>query len=197
MDYLYTVLIILTILILFFVILFGSKLLKKKNEFTYYSEDVEKWAANIDVQLEKQYDSINSIVSLIKNYDEKEYDFVKDVTALRQKNLSLFEKSHEMDIALQKVYSIIDRTPKITVTPMYSELLREIKKESNDTAAAKKRYNQIVSSYNKRISMSPYSYFAKIWGFEKKPLFQNSYGSVKKHKDKTTDETYSSKTLFK
>jgi Uncharacterized conserved protein len=194
MDFIYIVIIVIFII---FIISFISKLFERKNKFTYYSEEVEKWAANLDVQLEKQYDSVNSIVALIKNYDSKEYEFVKDVTALRQKNLSIFEKSSKMDAALQKVYMVTDHTPKITATPMYNDLIREIRKEANETAEAKKRYNQAVSSYNKRISMAPYSYFAKIWGFEKKPLFQTSSKSVEKHKEKTEEEKYESKTLFK
>jgi len=147
--------------------------------------------------LEKQYDIINSIVNLIKNYDINEYNFVKDVTEIRGKNLSVFEKASSIDMALQRIYKITDLTPKITATPMYTDLIKEIKKESNNTASAKKRYNQAASSYNKRINMVPYSYFAKRWGFEKKPLFQSSYQSVQKHESKTDYETYNSKELFK
>jgi Uncharacterized conserved protein len=174
-----------------------SKLAKRKNRFTHYSEEVEKAAANLDVQLEKQYDSINSIFALIKNYDQKEYDFIKDITALRQKNISIFEKSSRLDAALQRVYTITDHTPQITATPMYNDLIREIRKEASETAEAKKRYNQAVTSYNKRIQMVPYSYFSKMWGFEKKPLFQTSTQSVEKHKIKTETEVYDAKSMFK
>ena len=175
---------------------FLIKVSKKRNEFTYYSEDVEKWAANIDIQLEKQYDIINSLVNLIKNYDKKEYSFVKDVTEARHKNTSIFEKSGFVDITFQKIYTIIDQTPEITSTPMYKNLSKEIKKESSNTASAKMKYNQVASSYNKRISMIPYSYFAKKWGFEKKPLFKTFNQSVQKHESKTENEIYNSKTLF-
>jgi Uncharacterized conserved protein len=194
-DYIVFLIIFLIVLIIL-IFYFAYKISRKRNEFTYYSEDVEKWASNLDVQLEKQYDSINSIISLIKNYDKKEYDFVKDVTEARRKNISIFEKSNDIDFALQRIYKIADRTPEITATPMYKDLIKEIKKESSNTASAKKRYTQAASSYNKRISMVPYSYFAKMWGFEKKPLFKTSYQSIQKHESKTKNEEYNSKKII-
>jgi len=172
------------------------KLIRKKNEFTYYSEEVEKQAANIDIELEKQYDAINSLANVLQQHGDRELTFSKEVTLARGKNQTVFDRSSGIDMAMQQVYKMYNLTPRISSDPMYKRLMDDIKIEAENVAAAKRKYTATASSYNKRISMSPYSYFAKQWGFEKKELFQTSSGAVDKHNSKNEEERYNSKKIF-
>ena len=190
------ILVLAIIVMLFIAYRFSKRLVKMHNKFTYYREDAEKWAANLDIQLEKQYDNIDSMSRLLRQYDQKEYDFVKDVTLARRRNGTIFQKSADMEMAMQKMYKVIEQTPQITSTPMYKELNQQIRKESDEVASAKRKYISAASSYNKRISMIPYSHFAKKWGFEKKELFQTSADSVEKHREGMGHKTYHSQELF-
>ncbi|WNY25813.1 LemA family protein [Methanolapillus millepedarum] len=170
------------------------KLVKKHNEFTYYSEDVEKRAAAVDLQIEKQFDIIDSMARLLRQYDQKEYDFVKDVTAAKSGNV--FQRAATMEMAMQKMYQVVEQTPTITATSMYKDLNGQIKAEAEKTMYSKRKYNTVASSYNKRISMIPYSFFAKTWGFEKKPLFKSSTQLVEEHSEGMNGKKYKSKEIF-
>lgn len=167
-------------------ILFSYKVMKKKNEFVYYSEDAEKWKANVDIHLEKQYDAITSLLGVLNAHGDRELKFSKEVTLARGKNQTVFDKSAGIDMAMQKINQVYYATPRISSDPMYRSLMGDIKKEAENVAVAKKRYMSAASSYNKRISMAPYSYFAQRWGHEKKELFSAQ-----------TEKIYDTKEIFK
>ncbi|MCL2862842.1 MAG: LemA family protein [Methanimicrococcus sp.] len=196
-----TVLILVGLLLIIIIVAamfpFSRRLMKKKNEFIYYSQEAERHAANVGIQLERQSAAIYSMVSVLQQHTDRELAFSKEIIQALGENQTVFAKSDVIDTAMRQIYRIYHTVPKISGDPMYKTLMNEIKREAEVVATEKKRYTSAASSYNKRISMAPYSLFAKLWGFRKKELFQTSAGIVYQHKSGAKENVYEPKNLFK
>ena len=166
-----TIYIILTVLLIIIIIILAiyNKLIKLKN-------NVKKTKANIEIYLNKRFDLIPNIVECVKSYSKYENETLESIVSLR-KNYS--EQAHinikeaeKINNSLNSLLAIVENYPELKANTQYLNLQNELRNIENELEYARIRYNDVVTKYNTKIETVQSNLIASIFAFKKAELFK-------------------------
>ena len=173
--------IILVIILVINFMIFGvyNKLVRLQNR-------VKKAKANIEIYLNKRFDLIPNLVETVKGYSKHESSTLEEITSLRsnydsKKDLSL-KQAGEINDELNKFLAIVENYPDLKANSQYMSLQNELRDIEDQLGLARRRYNDVVTTYNTTIETVPSNIVASIFAFRKAELFEaeeNRKDSVK------------------
>lgn len=141
--------------------------------------EVENAQANVDTQLQRRYDLIPNVVAAVKGAMEHEEEIFTAIAEARAKIGSSQQGTDEynqaqsqLDSAVSRLLVVAENYPQLTANQQVSNLITELEGTENRILVARKDYNAVATSYNKKIKRSPTSIYAGLFGFEKVELFQ-------------------------
>ena len=153
--------VVLVVVICAIVLLFGGSY----NSLQRADENVnEKWA-QVENQLQRRYDLIPQLVSVVKQYSDYEASTLESVVALRGDG-TLGEEA-AADSAYQSAMEL-------KASEEYSQLMTDLAGTENRIAVARKDYNDAVSSLNKKIRSFPMNIIANMSGVDSRYYFEAS-----------------------
>ena len=145
------------------------------NDLIYLKKRVERNEANIDVALEKRFDSINSLIPVVKKHLNHEQALLEQVVSLRQKNqhtqhnTEALESYLQQERQLQRQYkAVLEQYPQLQSNSVIEQFSQSLTKLENDLAYARSAYNDAVEIYNSRINTFPDNMLAKQLKLTKK-----------------------------
>lgn len=163
--------IILVVILIINFVIFGmyNKLVKLQNR-------VKKESANIEIYLNKRFDLIPNLVEVVKGYSKHEGTTLENITALRSNynnntDLSM-KQAEEMNSELNKFLAVVENYPDLKANTQYMSLQNELKQIEDQLGMARRRYNDVVTSYNTTIETVPSNIVASIFSFKKADLFE-------------------------
>lgn len=163
--------IILVVILIINFVIFGmyNKLVKLQNR-------VKKESANIEIYLNKRFDLIPNLVEVVKGYSKHEGTTLEDITALRSnynnnKDLSI-KQAEEMNNELNKFLAVVENYPDLKANTQYMNLQNELREIEDQLGMARRRYNDVVTSYNTTIETVPSNIVASIFAFKRADLFE-------------------------
>lgn len=153
-------------------------------------EKIKKYAADVDVQLQRRYDLIPNLIESVKGYMQFERDVLEQVTKLRSQWQTAsntgqrVELSNQIEEALSKIILTYERYPELKSDSTVTRLMDELAGTENRISVARTYYNDGVRDFNTNIRVFPNNVFNESgflglspWGMEQYPTYQATIGA--------------------
>lgn len=187
---------IVLIIVVVIIFLTVSWISGKYNGFVTLEEGVNQGWAQVENVYQRRADLIPNIVETVKGYASQEKEVLIGVTEARAKmggqvnvgpdvlnNPQAFQQFQQMQSglsqALQRLMVVVERYPELKSDQRFADLQRQLEGTENRIAVERRRFNEIVQSYNTTIRKFPDAMFAGMFGFQQKQYFQAQEGADK------------------
>lgn len=154
-------------------------LLSIYNRFITFRNQARNAFANIDVMLKKRYDLIPSLINTVKGYMSHERAILEEITALRntlnQGGLSedkVVDLNNQVSQAIGSVFVAVEAYPDLKASQNFLHLQRSMAEIEEQLSASRRSFNMAATIYNTLLEKIPSNIVGKIFGFQKKCLFQ-------------------------
>jgi len=144
-------------------------------------EDAKAAWAQVENQYQRRADLIPNLVETVKGFAQQEKGVLEEVTRLRSQwgesrqsgdiNKSL-QAAQGLDGALARLMVVVERYPELKSNQNFMKLQDQLEGTENRISVERKRFNDSVLNYNKKIRTFPGALFAGLFGFERMPLFE-------------------------
>ncbi len=148
------------------------------NSLVNLDESVNNAWAQVENQLQRRYDLIPNIVETVKGYAAHEKEVLTEVTRARasvggaRTPEQIMQANNALSSALSRLLVVVERYPELKANQNFIRLQDELAGTENRIAVERRRYNEAVQQYNKKIRSFPTVLFAGIFGFEKRAYFE-------------------------
>jgi LemA protein len=149
-----------------------------RNRLVKLDEDVKAQWAQVENQLQRRYDLIPNLVETVKGYATHEREVFTQVTEARAKvggAGSIPEKiqaNNELSSALSRLLVVVENYPELKANQNFLGLQDELSGTENRIAQERRRYNEVVNTYNKAVRVFPNNVIAGMFGFQRAELFE-------------------------
>lgn len=137
-------------------------------------EAIENTAGNIRVEEKRRFDLIPNLVDCVKQYDEHEYNTLRDVVAAR----SAGGNASNVDDIKTMIAAVAEAYPDLKSQKNYQELMNELAITENKISEMRKFYNKSVTVYKRYVRQFPSKQLLSMRGYEVKDYerleFENS-----------------------
>ncbi len=151
-------------------------------------EEAKTAWAQVENQYQRRADLIPNLVETVKGYAAQEKSILEEVTRLRSQwgearqsgdiSKSL-QAAQGLDSALGRLMVVVERYPELKSNQNFMKLQDQLEGTENRVSVERRRFNQSVLNYNKKIRIFPGVLFAGLFGFERIPLFEAEAGAKK------------------
>lgn len=148
------------------------------NSLVDQDENVEKAWANVETVLQRRYDLIPNLVNTVKGFAKQEKELLENVTRLRSQWAEAKSQSQKVQAASQlegflgRLMVVAERYPDLKSNQNFLALQDELAGTENRIAVERRRYNEAVFQYNRKIRRIPGRFFAAMLGFERREPFE-------------------------
>ncbi|MBN2281940.1 MAG: LemA family protein [Candidatus Marinimicrobia bacterium] len=184
---------IVLIAVLVILILFVGKIIGVYNGLVELDENTNAAWAQVNNQYQRRADLIPNLVNTVKGYAAHEKETFEAVTNARAKvgqmtitpeilnNPQAFKQfqaaQSEISSALSRLMVVSERYPELKANQNFMALQDQLEGTENRIAVERKRFNEMIQVYNKRIRRFPTSMIAGMLGFERKYYFEAETGA--------------------
>jgi LemA protein len=137
----------------------------------------DAWS-NIDTELNRRYDLIPNLVSVVKGYAAHEKEVLERVIELRNRAQANHGRPSEQAAdenqlvgALQRLLVVVENYPALKADEHFLKLQRELINTENRIQAARRFYNGNVRDYRNKCESFPTNLIAQIGGFQPEEFF--------------------------
>jgi LemA protein len=176
------ILIVVGIILLLVIIV--SYVVGKYNSMITMEEDVLNKQAQVEVVLQRRFDLIPNLVESVKGIMQQEQTVFDNIAEARTRygqaasgTQEKIEAANELESALGRLLVVVEAYPELRSTETVVNLMDELAGTENRISVERQRYNDAVTSFNKFIRVFPNNFFANIFGFESKILFESVEGA--------------------
>ncbi|MBI3779576.1 MAG: LemA family protein [candidate division NC10 bacterium] len=148
------------------------------NQLVSMDEGIKSAWAQVENQLQRRADLIPNLVATVKGYAAHEREVLEGIADARARMAgarTVEEKmnaSNALDSALGRLLVVVERYPNLKADRSFIRLMDELAGTENRLAVERKRYNDLVQSYNIKIRRFPERTVAGLFRFEKATYFQ-------------------------
>ncbi|MCX6639545.1 MAG: LemA family protein [bacterium] len=148
-------------------------------------EGVKGAWAQVENQLQRRFDLIPNLVETVKGYAAHEQKVFIDVTEARAKvggASSVKDKmgaENELTSSLSRLLLVVENYPQLKADQNFIRLQDELAGTENRIAVERKRYNEIVQTFNIMLRTFPKNIIANMFGFQRAEFFE-APGEAKK-----------------
>lgn len=162
------------IVIFILVILIIGIIVIQYNAIMKLKQRVKQSRSGIDVYLQQRFNLIPNLVETVKEYMNYEKETLKNLTELRAQ----YNKTNDMKISqelnnkINYVIAVSEKYPELKASEQFLNLQKSLSKMESQLQAARRIYNNDVTTYNTKISVVPYNIVASIFRFKEEELFK-------------------------
>ena len=166
------------VIIIILVVSLFSWFINTRNELVVLEENTNAAWAEIDNQLQRRSDLIPNLVETVKGFASQEEEVFTNIANARAKLAGAesvqetAEGYNELQGALSRLLVVVENYPELKSNQNFIRLQDELAGTENRLAVARKRYNDTVREFNRRIIMFPASIIAGSLGLEKHDYFE-------------------------
>lgn len=148
------------------------------NSFKAAAIDVDNQLKQVDNMLLRRHDLIPNLVNTVKGYAKHEKEIFTNLNNARNRLMeanTMKEKaaaSGSFEAALGRLLMVVENYPQLKANEQFNKLMDELAGTENRLAVERKRYNDLVRDYNKKIVMLPGSIVAGIMGLTSREYFE-------------------------
>ena len=183
---------ILIILVVIFGLIAAFSGCNTYNGFVDRDVEVENAWADVQSDYQRRADLIPNLVETVKGSAEFEQSTLSAVTSARARATSMnidpknltpeklaeFQAAQgELSSALGRLLMISENYPDLKASQGFRDLQVQLEGTENRIKVARNKFNDVVSEYNKTVRRFPANFWANIFGFSEKAMFEAEEGS--------------------
>ncbi|RLP10018.1 LemA family protein [Propionibacterium australiense] len=141
----------------------------------------EAWR-QVDVELNRRYDLIPSLVETVKGYATHEHNTLSDIIALRNQARSLDTTAapsaervaveSRLSGAVGGLIATAEAYPELKADAGFRQLVSELSQTEDRIANSRRYYNAVVGDYNTKVESFPSNIVANMFHFTQAAYFQ-------------------------
>lgn len=168
------------LVILGLALIIGVTFISYHNKFVRADETINQQWAQVQTQYQRRADLIPNLVETVKGYASHEAAVLTELTAMRSRysEASTPEELERVDQDFQRAINVVvEAYPDLKANENFLALQAELAGTENRIAVARRDFNESVGSYNKMVRTFPGNFFAGIFGFNARDMFQAQEGA--------------------
>lgn len=149
------------------------------NSFVTANNSIDGQWKQVEVQYQRRFDLIPNLVEATKGLMQQEQKVFGDIAAARAAYAGSPSPTTagQVESALGRLLAIVENYPQLKSDQTVLRLQDELAGTENRVAVERKRYNDLVQSYNTSVSTIPGNIFAGIFGFKPRAYFNATSGA--------------------
>ena len=162
------------------------------NTFVELEENVENAWSKVESAYQRRADLIPNLVNTVKGYADFEQETLTEVINARAKATSInvdpqnitpeamqqFQQAQgALSQSLGRLLVTVERYPELKANQNFLELQSQLEGTENRIKVERDRFNDVVTTYNKKVRRFPANIFASIFGFDRKAQFEADPGT--------------------
>ena len=163
------------------------------NSLVSLDEGVKSAWSQVENQYQRRYDLVPNLVETVKGFAAQEKSVLLGVTEARARvgqitvtkevledpqAFSKFQAAQDQfSSALSRLLAVAENYPQLKSNENFMALQTQLEGTENRIAVERRRYNEVVQSYNVRIRQFPASLVAGFTGFREKQFFKAKEGA--------------------
>lgn len=165
------------------VLIVGAVFWNSYNRMVTLNESVDTQWAQVETQYQRRFDLIPNLVSSVKGIMEQEQKVFGDLAEARTRYAGASSVNDraaaatQVEGALARLLVVMENYPELKSAESVQTLMVQLEGTENRISVERKRYNDIVRSYNLIVKRIPGKWLAGIYGFEEKNYFESVEGS--------------------
>lgn len=164
------------------------------NTMVTLDEEVSGQWANVEAAYQRRSDLIPNLVNTVKGYADFEKSTLMAVTEARtkatsmqidpskldEKTLAQFEQNQNaLKGALSRLLVVMEKYPDLKANQNFLELQSQLEGTENRINVERRRFNELVKTYNGTLRRFPNNLTAGMFGFETRAYIKSENGSEK------------------
>ncbi|MCX6327383.1 MAG: LemA family protein [Bacteroidia bacterium] len=178
-------------LVVLAIVLWGTKVY---NDMVTMNEGVTSQWGNVETSYQRRSDLIPNFVNTVKgaaNFEQttltqviearsKATSVTIDPTKMTAENMQQFQQAQgQVSSALSRLMVVVEKYPELKATQNFRDLQVELEGTENRISVERRKFNEVVLSYNTFIKRFPQNFIAGSFGFLAKPYFESVEGAEK------------------
>ncbi len=165
------------------IVLLGGWLVVSYNGFITQGNAIDGQWKQVEVQYQRRFDLVPNLVESVKGLQKQEQKVFGDIAEARTRYsgaASVDQKAaaaSQLESALGRLLVIVENYPEIKSDAATARLMDELSGTENRIAVERRRYNELVQSYNTSLSVIPGRLLAGIFGFSRRAYFESAEGN--------------------
>jgi LemA protein len=155
----------------------GVQLIGSRNDLVVKREAIEAAWAQVDVALQRRADLIPNLVNTVKGFAEQEKDIFTNIANARAALTSArtpaekITANGQLDSALARLLMVVENYPQLRSNENFLRLQDELAGTENRIAVERRKYNEIVQTYNTTRELFPTNIAAMLFGFPRNDAY--------------------------
>jgi len=153
------------------------------NGFVSANEGVDNQWAQVETQYQRRFDLIPNLVESVKGIMAQEQKVFGDLAEARTRYSgaqSVNDKAGaatELEGALSRLLVIMENYPQLRSVESVTALMAELAGTENRVSVERKRFNDMIQTYNLKVKTFPGKIFASLFGFNERNYFETAAGT--------------------
>ena len=148
------------------------------NRFVTLEEGIDGQWAQVENVLQRRSDLIPNLVATVKGYAKHEREVFTEIADARSRLAGASgveaktQANNQFESALSRLLVVVERYPELKANEQFSNFMAELAGTENRLAVERKRYNDLVMTFNAQIRRFPGSIIAGMMNLEKRAYFE-------------------------
>jgi len=148
------------------------------NQTVGLNEEADQQWGQVQNQYQRRSDLIPNLVNTVKGYAEKEEKIFTDIAEARSRigmaksPADRLKAEDEMTGFLSRLLMVAENYPQLKASDNFRDLQAELAGTENRIAQERRRYNQVIQSYNFLLKKFPGRFYAAFFGFAPREFFE-------------------------
>jgi LemA protein len=166
------------VLVLIAVVIFGSY-----NNLVTQNTAIDGQWAQVETQYQRRFDLIPNLVASTQGFLKQEKAIFDDIANARTQYSGAkttdekVASAQNLDSALSRLLVIVENYPTLKSNETVAKLMDELAGTENRISVERRRFNELVQTYNTNIKTVPTNIIAGLFGFKERAFFKSVGGA--------------------
>ncbi len=156
-----------------------------RNKLVVMEENVDNQWAQVEVQYQRRYELIPNLVNAVKGTLEQEQEVFGQIADARTRyaespsgSQDRVDAANDLESSLGRLLVIVESYPELRSNETVRDLMTQLEGTENRIAVERRRYNDLVTEFNKTIRIFPNNIINDLFlKFEEKERFESVEGA--------------------